>query len=142
MLLPYRSFSVCSKNTGGSFLGIVVYLDKSRPQLITMARFGIRYKENPETAFAFSNAMQPPTCQVYYQRHLRKVPKAHSFFSGMTLSGNRAPLCSSPSTTGMIVTGLRIPIFGASSERAKSNCLTRVAKNVCSSKILRELPDP
>ena len=130
----------------GSFFVLSCILTSQRPQLTTIARFGIGYKEKPETAFAFSNAMQPPTCQVYYQRHLRKVPKAHSFFSGMTLSGNWAPSCSSPPTmgTGTIIPKprLRLSIFGASSGRANSNCLMRVTRNVCNSMTLRELPEP
>ena len=54
----------------------------------------------------------------------------------VTLSGICGPLCSSPTTTGMIVPD---PTFRTScpfSGMEKSNCLTSVAKNVCSSMTL------
>ena len=48
----------------------------------------------------------------------------------VTLSGSCGPLCSSPTTTGIIMFGLICRISCPFSGREKSNCLMSVAKNV------------
>lgn len=58
----------------------------------------------------------------------------YSFFRAVTLSHNCGPFSSSPATTvTMLPKGLIFLTFRPSFGREKSNCLTIVTKNVCSS---------